>query len=102
MTTLDCADPSMQVEKRNETVTALQALALLNNRLMVAMSRHFAERVQALADDTPDRINVAMQLALGREPSNEESMQLTDYCQQYGLENTCRVILNLNEFVFVD
>jgi hypothetical protein len=102
MTTLDCADPSMQVEKRNETVTSLQALALLNNRLMVAMSRHFAERVASRASDTPGRINVAIQLALARDAGEEERKQLADYCQQYGLENTCRVILNLNEFVFVD
>ena len=35
MTTLDCADPSMIVDKRSETVTALQALALLNNKLVL-------------------------------------------------------------------
>ena len=50
MTALDCADPSMRVDKRNETLTPLQALALLNNGLTVAMARHFAERVQREAD----------------------------------------------------
>ena len=39
MTTLDCADPSMRVDKRNETLSALQALALLNNGFMVTMSQ---------------------------------------------------------------
>src|SRR5205823_10834671 len=43
---LDCADPSMRVDRRLETVTPQQALALLNNRLMVAMARHFAARVE--------------------------------------------------------
>jgi hypothetical protein len=38
MTTLDCADPSMQVAKRNESVSPLQALTMLNNALVVAMS----------------------------------------------------------------
>ncbi len=47
MTTLDCADPSMIVDKRNETVTALQALALLNNKLVLSMSRHMASRIEA-------------------------------------------------------
>ena len=46
MTTLDCADPSMSVEKRNESMTALQALALLNDQLMLAMAGHFAQRIQ--------------------------------------------------------
>ena len=42
MNTLDCADPSQRVDKRNETLTALQALSLLNNRFMTRMSEHFA------------------------------------------------------------
>ena len=42
METLDCADPSAVVARRNETLTPLQALALLNNKFMVRMSEHFA------------------------------------------------------------
>ncbi len=41
LTVLDCADPSMSVASRNETVNALQALAMRNNRLTVAMAKHF-------------------------------------------------------------
>ena len=51
MAALDCADPSLAVEKRNETLTPQQALALLNNKLAVAMAKHFAARVEKLADD---------------------------------------------------
>ena len=57
MTTLDCADPSMRVEKRNETITPLQALALLNNGFMLAMSRHFAARVSTMAGDLPGQVD---------------------------------------------
>src|SRR4029450_10533406 len=46
LTTLDCADPSMSVEKRNESLSALQALALMNNQLMVVMAKHFASRLE--------------------------------------------------------
>ena len=49
MAALDCADPSLAVEKRNQTLTPQQALALLNNRLAVAMAKHFAARVEKLA-----------------------------------------------------
>ncbi len=102
MTTLDCADPSMSVEKRNETVNALQALALMNNKLTVAMAKHFAERVEKLASEPDKQVRVAYKLALGRDPLPDELQKLTDYTKQYGLANTCRVILNLNEFSFVD
>src|SRR4029450_7790664 len=44
LTTLDCADPSQRVDKRNESLSALQALATLNSGFMVAMSRHWGER----------------------------------------------------------
>lgn len=102
MTTLDCADPSMLVDKRNETVTALQALALLNNKLVLSMSRHMAARIEASASDDPARIVKAVRIALGRSPSDDERDALVAYCRQHGLVQTCRVILNLNEFAFVD
>ena len=56
MAALDCADPSLAVEKRNETLTPQQALALLNNKLAVAMAKHFAERVEKLTTDEAGRI----------------------------------------------
>jgi hypothetical protein len=102
MTTLDCADPSMIVEKRNETVTALQALALLNNKLVLSMSKHMAERANAVAPDDPHRITFAFRLALGRTPSPDELDALVVYAREHGMIQTCRVILNLNEFAFVD
>src|SRR3954468_14212883 len=69
---LDCADPSLAVDKRNETLTPQQALALLNNKLSVAMAKHFAERVEKLAADDPGRVTAAVRLALGRDPTPAE------------------------------
>lgn len=102
MTTLDCADPSMQVDKRNETVTALQALALLNNKLMLAMSKHMAERIRHEQSDVEHQIRELFRLSLSRPPTEEELAELTVFAQESGLENVCRVLFNLNEFVFVD
>jgi len=102
MQTLDCADPSLMVDKRNETQTALQALALLNNPFMTAMSKQMAARVETMASSSKDRVNVAFRLALARDPNADEIGGLTSYAEQHGLANACRLILNLNEFVFVD
>ena len=104
MTTLDCADPSMQVGRRNESVSALQALALLNNGFMVAMSRHFAARLDATATatDLPAKIDLAFRLALSRPPTASEQATFVTYAQHHGLPNACRLLINLNEFVFVD
>lgn len=102
MTTLDCADPSIAVDRRNETINALQALALMNNKLTVLMAQHFAERLARASGRVEEQIVLAYQLALARTPSADELQALVSYTQQFGLPNACRVILNLNEFAFVD
>jgi mono/diheme cytochrome c family protein len=102
MAALDCADPSLAVEKRNETQTPQQALALLNNKLAVAMARHYAARIEKMGTTDAERVTAAVRLAFGRDPNAKELDALTKYTKEFGLANTCRVILNLNEFVFID
>lgn len=98
LTTLDCADPSQTVAKRDETTTALQALALLNNPFMETMADHLARRVE----NTPDPVRAAFSLVTGRAPSEDERAALAPYAETHGHANACRVILNLSEFAYVD
>ena len=102
METLDCPDPSLRVEKRNESLTALQALALLNDRFILCMAEHFAARVGKMSHDPSAQLSSAYRLALGRDPTGAESRLLSDYLRKHGLTNTCRLLLNTNEFSFVD
>jgi mono/diheme cytochrome c family protein len=99
---LDCADPSQAVDKRNQTITAQQALALLNNQLTGVMAKHFAARAEKLGDDARARVVAAFRLALSRSPTGDEADALTAYAEKHGLANACRVLVNLNEFAFVD
>ncbi len=102
MTTLDCADPSMQVGRRNESVSALQALTLLNNSLMLSASRHFAAKIEARTGGTKEKVRRAFHEALGRLPAPEHEVELAAYAAEFGLTNFCRLLFNLNEFSFVD
>jgi hypothetical protein len=102
MMALDCADPSLAVEKRNQTITPQQALALLNNQLALVMAKHFAERVEKLRATPAEQAALAFRLALGRSPTAQEQATLARYCRDHGTANLCRLVLNLNEFVFVD
>ena len=102
MDRLDCPNASLLTPKRTTTLTAIQALALLNNPFMVRMSQHFAVRIKNLVDPIPDQIVWAYRLALGREPTAEESRAFVEYISKHGLENACRLIFNSNEFLFVD
>jgi hypothetical protein len=99
---LDCADPNINTPVRNTTLTALQALALLNDPFMVRQAEYFAERVQKSSDDTDKQIEMAYRLALGRLPKEEERTALAAYAKKYGLAKACRLLFNANEFVFVD
>ncbi len=102
MERLDCPDPSMMTGKRNVTLTAIQALALLNNPLFVRQAEHLSARLQSLAPELPGQVQWLFRLALGRDPKPDEQAELLTYARQYGLANTCRVVLNTNEFLFVD
>jgi Protein of unknown function (DUF1553)/Protein of unknown function (DUF1549)/Planctomycete cytochrome C len=102
MTALDCADPSIRVDRRNESLSPLQALALLNNGFMLSQSQHFTARVQGESSDLDGQVRRAHLLAFGRPASPEDHARLVAYAGTHGLPNLCRVLLNLNEFVFVD
>jgi len=102
MECLDCADPSLLTPKRNTTLTALQALSMLNNSLFVRQAEHFAERLRGISADPREQLRAAYRLALVRLPSAEEENALVDYAAAHGLANACRLIFNTNEFVFVD
>lgn len=102
MTVLDCADPSMQVGRRNEGVSPLQALAMLNNPFMLTQARHQAARLRKAEPDLGRQVARAHYEAIGRPADADELQELTAYARVHGLENTCRAILNLNEFAYVD
>lgn len=102
MTTLDCADSSQSVAKRDETVTALQALSMLNNRFILQMSQAFAERVRTESSDLGIQSRNAYRFATGHAPSDQQQRSMMQYTEEFGLENLCRILFNLNEFVFVD
>jgi hypothetical protein len=100
MDALDCPDASQFAPVRATSVTALQALALLNDAFMVRMSEHLARRVASVGD-IDRQVGQAFGLALGREPTSREQTALTRYARQHGMANACRVLLNCNEFTYV-
>jgi mono/diheme cytochrome c family protein len=102
MDSLDCPDASLITAKRNTTVTAIQALSLLNDPIMLRQSEHLAERVRSLAVEPAEQIAWIYRLALGRNPGLPEARRLERFAALHGLENACRAVLNSNEFLFVD
>ncbi len=102
MATMDCADPSMLVDKRSQTITPLQALAQLNNQLTLVAAEAFAKRVEKAATTPEARLTSAFRMAFAREPNPAEAAALKRALQSGTLTDVCRALLNSNEFVFVD
>jgi hypothetical protein len=100
MDALDCPDASQFTPARASSVTALQALALLNDRFMIRMSEHLAQRV-ASTGSLENQVRLVYRFALGREPSEQETNRLAAYAARHGMANACRLVLNCNEFMFV-
>ena len=102
METLDCADASQLTPVRSASVTALQALTMLNNKFVVRQSEHIAARLESDARDLPGRIERAYELILCRPATAHEIERVSNYASEHGLANAVRMLLNSNEFMFVN
>src|SRR6185369_8183197 len=102
METLDCADASQLTPVRSTSVTALQALAMLHNRFIVRQSEHIAGRLEKQSPDLPGRVRAAFDLIFGRSATAREVALVSDYATKHGLANAVRMLLNTNEFMFVN
>ncbi len=103
MECLDCPDASLLTPRRNVTITALQALAMLNDPFVLTQCDRLARRLRNDApDDLPGQIRRAFALALNREPRPAELDAFVAHANAHGLPAACRVLVNLDEFLFID
>jgi mono/diheme cytochrome c family protein len=101
MEAMDFPDASQQAPVRSSSMTALQALAMLNNKFMIRQSELLADRLARESSNPADQIRRLYELTLNREPKPGEVDRLVAHAQKFGIANVCRVILNSNEFIFV-
>ena len=121
---LDVCDTTRSTELRNRTTIAPQALTLFNGEFANRQAAHLAMRLRHEAgDDVTRQIELAYRLTLCRSPSAAEFGAMKRYLAEQiellvneaaarkvaispnevrhkSLELLCRVILNLNEFVY--
>jgi hypothetical protein len=123
---LDLCDTTKTSAKRAVTSVAPQALTLFNGRFVNEQAAHFARRLEREAGDDPARqIERAYQLALCRSPTAAEKQTMLDFlvteaarlveesagssapldaetATHKALDQLCRVVFNLSEFVYSD
>jgi hypothetical protein len=120
---LDTPDTTFSCEQRPVSTTGPQALTFLNGEFIQQQARYFAERlIHEAGNDPVAQIKRAFELALCRPPRTYEVIASLDFLdrQRKQIENEsasvrnfneskvktlaafCLVILNTNEFVFVN
>ena len=106
--TFDAPVLDASCDRRRTSITPLQALSLYDGDFVNEEARHFADRVKAQGGaQTDSQIRHAFQLALSRGPSADESEQVRGFfasaeSEEEALVGLCRVLLNSNEFVYVN
>jgi len=89
--------------KRTVSTTPLQALNLFNGAFVVTQAGKLAERVQREAGtDSAAQIGRVFALVHGRPPSASEARAARTLAEQDGLAALCRVLLNTNEYAFIE
>ncbi|MCC6797237.1 MAG: PSD1 domain-containing protein [Candidatus Hydrogenedentes bacterium] len=102
MEALDFPDLGLLSPTRGFSASALQALALYNNDFVLSESEALARRVEGEASTLEQQAILAVQLAWLREVDAPECSEFVAYANTNGLAALCRVLLNSNEFLFVD
>jgi hypothetical protein len=66
------------------------------------LSKRFAKRISKEVGENPSKqIERAYAWTFGRSPQKEETEETLAYLDEHGLTALCRVLLNANEFLFL-
>ena len=94
METTDFPELGLPAPVRGFSASALQSLALFNNDFVL----HHSQRLATPAGS----VRGAFRAVLQREPTAEEAAAFAAMAEKHGLAAAGRVLLNSNEFLFVD
>ena len=101
MEAMDFPDMALLAPKRGLSVSALQSLTLYNNDFVLHVAEWIATRIESETAEA-SRINRAVRLCWQRDATAAEYTTFEQYVNTHGLAALCRVLLNSNEFLFVD
>jgi hypothetical protein len=108
--TFDMPDTHESCARRNNTITPLQALELMNNNLVSDWSQAFARRVRNDQGLTPEaQVDRAWRLAFARPAAADEQKLALDFMKKQAslgspspLTDLCHMLLNSNEFLYIN
>ena len=98
----DAPDNNLSCAMRERSTTAPQSLTLLNSNEVTAAAKVTASRIKYESPSTEQQIESAYRLALGRTPTDSERIMVEKFLINSPLDEFCRALFNLNEFVYVE
>jgi hypothetical protein len=99
MTQFDFPLPINTVEQRNVTNVPVQRLFLMNSSFVEMQAKSFAKR---LTGDQTNKVRQAYRILFGRLPSPQELDRDLSFLGKRGWDEYARVLLNSNEFQWVN
>jgi len=96
----DAPDTNETCSRRHVSTTAPQALMLVNGKFTLDMAKALAERVRG--ESNAGKVARIYRLALGRPADAKETALALAFLQRGDVVDLCHVVLNLNEFAYVD
>ena len=102
MEALDFPDLGILSPKRGNSISALQSLSLYNNAFVLHFSDKLAQCVASEHASVERQVTAVVEGTWLRSPSERELGSFVEFVDQYGLAALCRVMLNSNEFLYVD
>jgi hypothetical protein len=101
MDAFDAPDGGSLTPVRGQSTTVFGAFALLNNAFVIRQCEHIAVRLTKEAGDRHP-VARAFRLLLERDPRPEELDRFAAYAHRHGLANACQILINSNEFLYID
>lgn len=102
MDALDCPDGGSSTPVRSASATAQQAFVMLNDPFIIRQCEHIAARLAADGDRPADQAAAAFRLILFRDATQAELDKFAAYIARHGLANACQLLVNSNEFLYLD
>jgi len=101
----DYPTPFTTIGRRGTSNVPAQALAMMNNPLVIEQAGHWAERVLALPDASPsDRVRFMYASAFGRPPEDPELQAALEFVgsnDRQAWTDLAHVLFNVKEFIYI-
>jgi hypothetical protein len=104
----DVPDGQFSTPVRNVTTTPTQSLFMINGPWVMLRAKALARRLNDSSKTLDERVTEAYRAAFSREPTADESRAGVEFLQgstaggEEALVDFCHVLLNSNEFLYVD